>query len=282
MKIYISVDMEGMAGICNTRQQLDDIDRFRKAMEENVSWVIEGIQNSSMNTTIEEITIADSHGEGRNLSYDITELDERISLINGSPRPQFMLTGLTADYDLAFFVGYHAGAGEDMGNIDHTLDSKAFYDIRINNQHMNESTLNAALAGHYGVPVPLIIGDYGLYKELILDEMMPNVNFVVTKQGLGWSAAKHKSKIVIKKEIKEAIERTLSKDVEFFGLFKIESPYLLEIDLSYRSMADVTSNLPGVKVEGRKISVSCSDYLELYNTISAINTMVSHQYPFEI
>ena len=70
MKLYISVDMEGLAGITNWKDETEDQVRFRKAMNEQVEWVLEGIAKSKRNKEITHIYIADSHGGGQNLSYD--------------------------------------------------------------------------------------------------------------------------------------------------------------------------------------------------------------------
>ena len=89
LKIYISVDMEGMAGITSPSQERDEVPSFRRALHNQVRWIIEGIHASSRNDEIGEITISDSHGSGTNLSYDeLCQMDERISLVSGSPRRQ--------------------------------------------------------------------------------------------------------------------------------------------------------------------------------------------------
>ena len=92
LKIYISVDMEGMAGITSPSQERDEVPSFRRALHNQVRWIIEGIHASSRNEEIGEITISDSHGSGTNLSYDeLCQMDERISLVSGSPRRQYMM-----------------------------------------------------------------------------------------------------------------------------------------------------------------------------------------------
>ena len=112
MKIFISVDMEGMAGITSPSQEREETVSFRRALHNQVRWIIEGIQASEKNGEVEEITIADSHGSGRNRSYDeLSQMDDRISLVSGSPRPQYMVACLDETYDVAFFAGYHAGPG---------------------------------------------------------------------------------------------------------------------------------------------------------------------------
>ena len=94
LKIYISVDMEGMAGITSPSQERDEVPSFRRALHNQVRWIIEGIHASSRNEEIGEITISDSHGSGTNLSYDeLCQMDERISLVSGSPRRQYMMPG---------------------------------------------------------------------------------------------------------------------------------------------------------------------------------------------
>ena len=281
MKIYISIDMEGMAGICSTRQESDDNVRFRKAYEQQIEWVIEGIQQSSKNDEIEEITLSDSHGYGRNLSYDLTEMDERITLISGSPRPHYMMCGLDDSYDIVFLVGYHCGIGDAAGNMEHTVNGYTYYNVTINDQYMNESTLSAAYAGYYNVPVGLVIGDTGLKKQLHGDKMLPHVNYVTTKEAISRMAAKYKSKAIVRRETIEAVKQTLDQDVTQIPVYKIPGPYKLEIDFTYRPMADAASGLPGVKQEGRNVIMNLEDYVEVYDALFSVGSIAMMQYPFD-
>ena len=118
MKLYLSVDMEGLAGITNWKDETEERERFRKAMNQQVEWVLEGIAASRRNSEITKILIADSHGGGQNLSYDLSERDPRVWLASGSPRPQYMMPAMDESYDLAFFVGYHGGAGEQGSDME--------------------------------------------------------------------------------------------------------------------------------------------------------------------
>jgi len=76
LKIYISVDMEGMAGITSPSQERDEVPSFRRALHNQVRWIIEGIHASSRNDEIGEITISDSHGSG-----DIQSRLQRIKFV---------------------------------------------------------------------------------------------------------------------------------------------------------------------------------------------------------
>lgn len=282
MKLYISVDMEGMAGICHPRQEMDDQLRFRKAMQQQVEWVIEGIQQSKRNSEITEITIADSHGGGRNLSYDLSDLDDRISLISGTPRPQYMMPAMDSSYDLVFLVGYHCGVGEMSANMDHSYGGRTFHDLRINGKYMNESTINSAYAGYHGVPVGLVIGDSALRKQLIDDKMMPWVEYVKTKDSLSMMSAKFRPKGVLRQETIEKVIKVLDSDYTQIPLYKIEAPYTLRIELNMRTMSDFAAILPRAKyVDGRTIEIPFDDYEELFNGVMAVCYIVSLAYPFD-
>ena len=174
MKLYLSVDMKGLAGITNWKDETEERERFRKAMNQQVEWVLEGIAASRRNSEITKILIADSHGGGQNLSYDLSERDPRVWLVSGSPRPQYMMPAMDESYDLAFFVGYHGGAGEQASSMDHTYSGASVQNVFINGKLMNESTINAAYAGIVNkTPVGLVIGDSGLEKQLKGDGKMP-------------------------------------------------------------------------------------------------------------
>ena len=282
MKLYISVDMEGMAGICHPRQESDDQIRFRKNMQQQVEWVIEGIQKSKRNSEIEEIVIADSHGGGRNLSYDLCDLDDRIALISGTPRPQYMMPSMDSSYDLVFLVGYHSGVGEASANMDHSYGGRTFHDVHINGKYMNESTINSAYAGYHGVPVGLVIGDSALQKQLITDGMMPWVEFVKTKDSLSMMSAKFRPKGVLRQETIEAVIKVLDGDYTSLPVYKIDAPYTLRIEFNMRTMFDFAMLLPGAKaVDGRTIEIHFDDYEELFNGVMAVCYIVGMAYPFD-
>ena len=280
MKVYISVDMEGMAGICHPRQEMDDQVRFRRNMQQQVEWVIEGIQKSSRNSEITEITVADSHGGGRNLGYDLCEMDERLSLISGTPRPEYMMPALTSDYDVAFLVGYHCGVGEIQANMCHSYNGRNIHDFRINGRYMNEATINSAYAGYCGVPVGLVIGDSGLQKQLIGDGMMPWVEYVKTKDSLSFLSAKYRSPAVLRKETIEKVQTVLEKDLTQIPLYKIEGPYEMKIECNMCSMLDRASVIPGVEiVDGRTLVLRFEDYKELFNGVMAVCYLIGSAYP---
>ena len=272
MKIFISVDMEGMAGITSPSQEREETVSFRHSLHNQVRWIIEGIQASEKSSEIEEITIADSHGNGTNLSYDeLSQMDDRISLVSGSPRRQYMMACLDETYDVVFLAGYHAGPGEGFANMDHSFYGKVVSTLKINGKYMNETTTNAALAASFGVPVGLVIGDSGLRRQLIGKEMMPWVRFVTTKEALSRYAAKFRPQKKLREDTICAVKEVLAADLKKIPLYKVDAPAILGIDFKSTAMADAVSQIPGMKrLSGTEVEITCQNMHELQCGISAI------------
>lgn len=276
MKLYISVDMEGLAGITTWKDETEERERFRKAMNQQVEWVLEGIQASKRNNEITKILIADSHGAGENLSYDIlSEKDDRVWLVSGCPRQQYMMPAMDESYDLVFFVGYHGGAGEHRSSMDHTYSGASVQNVYINDILCNESTINAAYAGIVNkAPVGLVIGDSGLEKQLKGDGMMPWVEYVCTKESLSRFSAVYKPKALLRNETIEAVTKVLDSDYSKLPLCTFEAPYHCRMDLTNSAKCDVIEQMPGiVRTAGRTIEMTLTDYTELFNAIHGIASM---------
>ena len=273
MKIFMSVDMEGIAGTFNWKQETNVRNLVRKCMMDQVSWVIEGIKESSRNSEIDEIVIADSHDGGDSLTYDITALDDRLHLITGSPRPNYMMPDFENGYDIVFLVGYHAGTGAHKGNMDHTYSNGCFHNIWINDIPMNESFVNSAYAGRMGVPVGLIIGDSKLREEIFGENGMPWVEYVVTKKALSKYAVKQRPQNVVKRETIEAVKKCLEKNPKDIPLYIFKkTPIELKIEFQTSSQADIVQRIPYSKrVDGRTVSYSDDDYKIIFETVMAMN-----------
>lgn len=275
MKLYISVDMEGLAGITNWKDETEDRERFRNAMNEQVEWVLEGISKSKHNKEITHIYIADSHGGGQNLSYDrLNDKDERVWLVSGSPRPQYMMPAMDDSFDMVFLVGYHAGAGEAASSMDHTYSGASVQNIYINGQLMNEGTINSAYAGIvHKVPVGLIIGDSGLERQMKGEGMMPWPEFVCTKQSLSRFSAVYKPKKLLKEETIAAVKKALDEN-ERSQLYTLQAPYHCRMDLTNAAKCDQVQQMPGIhRTAGRTVEFESTSFTEIYDAIHGIATM---------
>lgn len=275
MKLYISVDMEGLAGITNWKDETEDRERFRNAMNEQVEWVLEGISKSKHNKEITHIYIADSHGGGQNLSYDrLNDKDERVWLVSGNPRPQYMMPAMDDSFDMVFLVGYHAGAGEAASSMDHTYSGASVQNIYINGQLMNEGTINSAYAGIvHKVPVGLIIGDSGLERQMKGEGMMPWPEFVCTKQSLSRFSAVYKPKKLLKEETIAAVKKALDEN-ERPQLYTLQAPYHCRMDLTNAAKCDQVQQMPGIhRTAGRTVEFESTSFTEIYDAIHGIATM---------
>jgi D-amino peptidase len=276
MKIYISLDMEGIAGTFNWKQEDKDRQSVKKQITNQVEWIIKGIKESSKNSLIDEIVIADSHSGGDNLSYDITEIDDRIHLISGYPRPQYMMPALDESYDLIFFIGYHAGVGTPYASMDHTYSGSRVHKIWMNDMPMNEALINSAYAAYYNIPTALVMGDKALEKELMEENSMPWVKYVCTKEALSRYSAKLKPIGQVRKETIDTVKEVLDSDINNFPIYKFKSPVTLKIEFQTTAMADVATLMPGTKrIDGRTLEFTHEDYKVLFDGLMALITLSS-------
>ena len=163
LKVYISADMEGVAGVVS-QDQLGpkgfEYSQFRKFMTAEVNAAIEAARD--VGTT--EIVVSDSHGNGLNLLLDA--LPQDIQVVRSWPRPLGMMEGIDDSFDAAIFIGYHASAGNIDGIAAHTVSGADFSSVRINGIEMTEGGMNALIAEHFGVPVVMISGDDAAVREV--------------------------------------------------------------------------------------------------------------------
>jgi D-amino peptidase len=162
MRIYISSDIEGVAGVVHGEQGRPgnpEYERARRLMTQEVNAAIAGAFEGGAT----EILVNDSHGPMRNLL--IEDLDPRVRLISGKPKPVSMMEGLDAGAAGVFALGYHARAGSH-GILAHTINGFAFARVTVNGADFGESGLYGGYAGEVGVPVLLVSGDDCLRAEV--------------------------------------------------------------------------------------------------------------------
>ena len=270
MKVYISVDMEGIPGTFNWEHEKIDRPSVRKCMMDHVETAIDEILKSPVAQDLEEICIADSHSNGDNLFYQITARDERISLISGSPRPEYMMPGFDASFDIVFLLGYHAGTGAMKANMDHTYSNSRIQHIWINEQPMSEALINAAYAGYHGVPLALVSGDKALGAEL--KPHLPEISYVCTKEGVAKFAAKNYSLARVNRELREAIRRALAS--KNLPIYSFETPIKLKIEFHSTAMTDVVALMPGTqRLDGKTILYQHDEYAIQFNALMALVTL---------
>lgn len=274
MRIYISIDMEGMPGTFNWNQEKTDRPAVKACVTHHVKAALEAALHSPQAGRIQEITIADSHAEGDNLDFSITELDPRINLISGCPRPRYMMPELSAEDDQVWLLGYHSGTGALKGNMDHTYSNSRIHNIWINGMPMNETLINSAYAGYLGVPVTLVSGDETLKQELA--KPMPWLEYVATKRAVAKFSAMNYSRLRVDELTRESVQKALCKTKDEVPLYRFETPITLKIEFNHTSMADQASLLPHAKrLDGRTVEFTDDDYEIVFEAIMAMVWLAS-------
>src|ERR687898_1463677 len=233
MRVYISVDMEGIAGVVH-EDQTDPINarhaaeynRFRQLMTNEANAAIQG----SLDAGATRVLVNDSHWDMRNLLAE--ELHPVAELLSGSPKRLSMVEGIDGGFDAALFIGYHAMAGTRHAIIDHTYTSRV-YQARINGQAVGELALNAAMAGLHGVAVAMVSGDQSLAAEaraLLGDD----VETVVVKEAVGRFAARSLAPSVACERIRAGAAAALRRR---HTPYKISAPIRLDVDFALTQMA---------------------------------------------
>ncbi len=262
MKVYISCDMEGISGVVagkQTEMNGEEYKRAQKLMTSEVNAAIEGALAGGAS----EILVNDSHGSMRNIL--IEELNPSAQLISGSPKPLSMMQGIDESFDAAFFIGYHAQAGTAHSVLDHTY-SGIVYQVSLNGQPMGETGLNAALAGHFGVPVVLVTGDKLLVEEAVA--LLERVEGVAVKESYGRYAAKCLVPDAAHHLIHEAALRAVLRCEQ---PFIVEPPITLAVDFTSSAHLDMAELIPGSRRSGgRHIEYTHDDLLTAYKVWRAM------------
>ncbi len=268
MKVFISADMEGISGVTHGEHVLregKEHERARKLMTGEVNAAIEG----ALEAGAKKVVVNDSHGTMRNIIPE--ELHEEAELITGSPKPLFMMEGINSSFDAVFFVGYHGMRGAYPCILEHTYSGRVVYDFLINDKVMGETGINAAIAGHYDVPVALVTGDKKLTEEA--KTFLGKVETVAVKEAVGRTAARCLSPTKARELIKRGAVKAL-KQVDGLKPFKIKPPINLKVVFINPGMAEVAEWVPRSKrVDGRTVSYSSRNMIEVYRAFVAMITL---------
>lgn len=228
LKVFVSVDMEGIAGVV-TSDQLSpgsfEYERFRNFMTREALAAIEGARQAGAT----EFVVADAHGSMQNLLIDQFPPDVR--LVRGEPRHLSMMAGIDATFDAAMFVGYHASTSNLNGVRAHTFSSARMTRVGLNGAAMTEGSWNAAIAGHFGVPVIFLAGDDAAIAEV--RSAIGNIEAAETKKTLGFHAAETLTPEASQKLIREkaaAAIRSLASQKPY----RVNGP--VTVDISFKSV----------------------------------------------
>lgn len=267
MKILIAADMEGISGVTHWDQVTTthpEYARFRKIMTADVNAAIRGAAQAGA----EEIVVTDGHASGTNIL--IEELDARARLNAGNGSPFSMVQGIDATVDGALFVGYHARSGSLNAILNHTW-SGSVQDVTLNGRGVGEIGLNAAVCGHFGVPVLMISGDQTACGEA--RDLLGSIETAVVKQAVGKMSAECLPLELSQRLICEAAARAVGRlrAGETFTPFRTAEPVQVVVEFQLPEMAEGASLLPGARrPDGRRIEFTAPDMPSAYQFFRAV------------
>lgn len=258
LKVYISVDMEGIAGVVHgdqTSSSGEDYNLARRWTTAETNAAIEG----ALEAGATEIVVNDSHGSKRNIIASM--VNPGAYLITGSPKPLGMMQGIDDTFDAIIFIGYHSKAGTKDAVLDHTMSGSAFASVVINDIEMSEAQINAALGAVYGVPVVLITGDATVCKQT-QEELGEELETAVVKEAVGRYAAKTLPPEKACNLIKEKTIKALKKKSRVKP-YTLDPPFRFQVNFNRSSMADMAEFIPQIKrVNPRSVRFESENFIQ--------------------
>jgi len=243
LKVFISVDMEGISGVVTSEEcsrSGQDYGIFRRIMTLEANAAVEG----ALAAGATKIWVRDSHGSARNILPDL--LHEKAVLVRDwAGGPKVMMDGIDESFDAVIFIGYHARAGTPDAIIEHTM-SGMVTDSVVNGVSLPEAGWNALIAGHYNVPVVFVSGDQALCRQA--EELFGEVETVAVKDAIGAAAVcLHPSAAQAK--IYAGVEKALGQ-IERYKPYRLDPPYTLVLTLKTETQVYSGAFYPGVRRTG--------------------------------
>lgn len=266
-KIFISVDMEGIAGVVQPAQLGPDGFEYGKAREwatGEVNAAIEGARAAGAT----EFVVCDSHGNAQNLLID--QLPDDVRVVRGFPRPLEMMQGIDETFDAALLIGYHASEWSVDAVRSHTMSSAKLLGIKLNGQEVMEAVFNAAIAGHFGVPVVFMSGDRIAVAQV--QKTLPAVEGVVLKEPYGFHSAMTVTPAKARQLVREGVTRALRKGGA--TPFRLKTPIDLEVGFKLTPDAEKAAYVPGLtRVDAHTVRGTFADILQITRLMQILTSL---------
>ena len=263
MRILISVDMEGVAGVVAP----DDItpghaeyERNRKYMTNEANAAVLGFLAADEDA---DIVVVDAHAAFRNIVPD--RLVAGCTLLRGSPRQHSMMTGIDQGIDAVAFIGYHGRAGTSTSVLSHTISGSTIARVRCNGIELGELGLNVELAAQHGATCVLATGDNTLVDEALAT--VPGIECVEVKRAFGNRSAQSLHPDESCRRIQLAAVKVLTTKLPAHAP-RFDGPVDLEVDMLRPSMTERSLAIPGVEQRGPlTLGFSATNYAEAFELI---------------
>jgi D-amino peptidase len=269
-KIFISVDMEGVSGVVQPAQlgpEGFEYQRAREWMTGEANAAIAGIRE----TGPAEIVVCDSHGNGQSILID--KLPDDVRIVRGFPRPLEMMQGIDETFLAAMFIGYHGSEWMTDAVRSHTISSARLLGVRLNGMEASEGIFNAAVAGHFGVPVALVSGDRLAVTQL--QKVVPAVEGAIVKEPFGYHSAMTVTPARGQALIRDGAKRAMAK-LGSLQPYRVTTPVALEVGFKLTIDAERAAYVPGLqRADAHNVKGSFPDMI----AISKLLQVLANQAP---
>jgi D-amino peptidase len=261
MKIYLSTDIEGTAGIVDWDQVMPGSAGYAAGVElllAEVNAAIEGAQAAGAT----EFLVNDAHSRMANLPP--ARLSGRARFLGGRFKPLYMMEGLDDTFDAVLFISYHGSMSAPAAALSHTYFPMAIAEVTLNGIVVGEAGINALVARHFNVPIVLITGDETTSREIA--EVCPGIRSAVVKRSITRFAAESMHPAQACELIREEARLAVAGVTEV-GPPAIELPATLGIRFHNTVYAELAQRIVGVTRTGDlTATITDADPLALFST----------------
>ena len=267
LKVYISADLEGIAGVVTGDQLGPTGFEYGRAREFMTGEVLAAIA-AAREAGATEIVVSDSHGNGESLLID--QFPDDVRIVRSWPRPLMMMEGIDSTFAAAILIGYHAGTTNPAGVRAHTISSANLASVSLNGVVVPEAGISAAIAGRFGVPVVLISGDDVAVAEA--RRLLGDVEGAVVKRAISFHSASTMTPKAAQQLIRERVKAALARR-SAFKPYVVRAPVQLDVVFKNYRPAEVLAYLPMVeRTTAHSIRFTGRDIIEVSKFIEFIGT----------
>ncbi|MGP1674974.1 MAG: M55 family metallopeptidase [Candidatus Limnocylindrales bacterium] len=274
MRVYISVDMEGIGGISHPHPTDPKDVRYPGSVELMVGETNAAIEGA-LAAGATDVLVNDSHWNMYNLlpadlhpAARVLQGQKAWSMVAGArPGPDG-----APSFDVALFVGYHARAGHPTGTIAHTY-SGAPVETRLDGRPTGEYGVNALVLGAWGIPVGLVTGDDALADEVAA--WLPWAERLVVKTVDGTNSAISVHPTMARDRVRAGAEAAVRRAAAGeLRVLEVGRPVAVEIDYARGVVADHAAIVPGAtRVGDRTVRFKHDDPVEAFRGFLAMNRL---------
>jgi D-amino peptidase len=246
MRVLMMCDMEGVSGIVTWSQVSGGKPMYeegRRLYTEEINAAVRGAYSGGAS----EVIVVDCHGAGEDWTFNslIPELlDERCEWVAHHPWGAYTEM-FERGCDVCLLIGMHARAGSPQGVLCHTISTTRWRSLRFNESLVGEVGINAALCGHYGVPVLLVTGDAATCQEST-DLLGPKLRTVAVKRGLSRYSARQIPPVRARRMIEEAARDVVRRPPAVAPYIPAQ-PTAVTVEIETVDKGDVFRRRPGVE-----------------------------------